>query len=124
MKDVRSILATTLSILMAMQVTAFAASHREAPLTALDHAAVITDFYSFRIYDDPTKITFILNVDPLLEPANGPNYFPFDPSIVYAIHVDNTYDAARGYQPFRISVPQPPSARRAYLPASSEWATE
>src|ERR1700752_4229627 len=86
-KDVRSILATTLSILLAMPAGALAASHREAPLTALDHAADITDFYAFRSYDDPTKVTFILDVDPLLEPANGPNYFPFDPSIVYAIHI-------------------------------------
>jgi hypothetical protein len=92
-KDIRSILATTLSILLAMPAGVFAASHREAPLTALDHAADITDFFAFRSYDDPTKITFILNVDPLLEPANGPNYFPFDPSIVYAIHIDNDYDA-------------------------------
>jgi hypothetical protein len=92
-KDVRSILATTLSLLLASPAGLFAASHREAPLTALDHAADITDFYAFRSYDDPTKVTFILNVDPLLEPANGPNYFPFDPNIVYAIHIDNTYDA-------------------------------
>ena len=32
----------------------------------------------------------ILNVDPLLEPANGPNWFPFDPEILYEIHVDTT----------------------------------
>jgi hypothetical protein len=31
----------------------------------------------------------ILNVDPLLEPANGPNYFPFDDSVVYRMIVDN-----------------------------------
>jgi len=92
-KDVRSILATAMSLLLAMPAGVFAASHREAPLTALDHAADITDFFAFRSYDDPTKITFILNVDPFLEPANGPNYFPFDPSVVYAIHIDNTYDA-------------------------------
>lgn len=93
MKDVRSILATTLVVLMAAPAGSFAASHREAPLTALDHAADITDFYAFRSYDDPSKLTFILNVDPFLEPSNGPNYFPFDPSVVYAIHIDNTYDA-------------------------------
>lgn len=93
MKDVRSILASTMVLLMAAPAGMFAASHREAPLTALDHAADITDFYAFRSYDDPSKMTLILNVDPLLEPANGPNYFPFDPSIVYAVHIDNTYDA-------------------------------
>ncbi len=70
-----------------------AANHREAPLTALDEKADITDFFAFVSYNNPDKITLILNVDPLLEPANGPNYFPFDPEIVYAIRVDNDHDA-------------------------------
>ena len=35
----------------------------------------------------------ILGVDPLLEPANGPNGFPFDPDILYEIKVDNNNDA-------------------------------
>jgi hypothetical protein len=34
----------------------------------------------------------ILNVDPFLEPSNGPNYFPFDPGILYEMHVDNNRD--------------------------------
>ncbi len=35
----------------------------------------------------------MLSVDPLLEPSNGPNYFPFDPDVVYRINVDNNFDA-------------------------------
>ncbi len=70
-----------------------AANHREAPLTALDEKADITDFFAFVSYDNPDKVTILLNVDPLLEPSNGPNYFPFDPEIVYAIRVDNDHDA-------------------------------
>ena len=35
----------------------------------------------------------IVNVDPLLEPANGPNWFPFDPDILYEIKIDNNNDA-------------------------------
>ena len=70
-----------------------AANHREAPLTALDPKADITDFFAFVDYQDPTKVTVILDVDPLLEPANGPNYFPFDPDILYAVRVDNNHDA-------------------------------
>lgn len=73
--------------------TPHAANHREAPITALDHKADITDYFAFVSYDNPDKVTFILNVDPLLEPANGPNYFPFDPEILYAIKVDNNNDA-------------------------------
>ncbi len=70
-----------------------AANHREAPLTALDSKADITDWYAFVSYDDPTKLTMILNVDPLLEPSNGPNYYPFDPEILYEMKVDNDFDA-------------------------------
>lgn len=71
---------------------AFAANHREAPLTALDQKADITDWFAFVSYDDPTKVTMILNTDPLLEPANAPNYSPFDPEIVYEMKVDNNFD--------------------------------
>jgi len=70
-----------------------AANHREAPLTALDTKADITDWFAFVSYDDPTKLTMILNVDPLLEPSNGPNFFPFDPEILYEMKVDNDFDA-------------------------------
>jgi len=82
-----------MSLLLAMPPGAFASSHREAPITALDHAADITDFYAFVSYDHPGFVTFILNVDPFLQPSNGPNYFPFDPSIVYEINVDNSQNA-------------------------------
>jgi hypothetical protein len=93
MKDVRSALSLLMATMIAAPLPVFAASHREAPIVALDRAADITDYYSFVSYEDPTKVVFIMNVDPLLEPSNGPNYFPFDPSILYAIHVDNSYDA-------------------------------
>jgi hypothetical protein len=72
-----------------------AANHREAPITALDHKADITDVYAFRSYEpgNEDKVTLILCVDPLLDPANGPNWFPFDPEIRYEIKVDNDNDA-------------------------------
>jgi hypothetical protein len=73
--------------------TGFAANHREAPITALDHKADITDWFAFVSYDDPTKVTLIMNVDPLLEPGNGPNYFPFDDDILYEMKIDNDNDA-------------------------------
>jgi uncharacterized protein DUF4331 len=71
-----------------------AASHREAPITALDHTADITDWFTFNSYDPaaPNTVTMILNVDPFLEPSNGPNYFPFDPEIEYRMNVDNNLD--------------------------------
>jgi len=71
------------------------ANHREAPITALDQKADITDVFAFRSYDGgPTpRVTMILCVDPFLEPANGPNWFPFDPDILYEIKIDNNNDA-------------------------------
>ena len=78
--------------------TSFGASHREAPITALDHKADITDIYAFVSYDDPSKVTLILDVDPLLEPANGPNYYPFDPNVLYAINIDNNNTALPAFQ--------------------------
>lgn len=89
----KSILCVVLAAGLATPPRGFAASHREAPITALDHKADITDFFAFVSYDDPTKVTFLLNVDPLLEPGNGPNYFPFDDTIQYAIRIDNNNDA-------------------------------
>lgn len=72
-----------------------AANHREAPITALDHKADITDVFAFRSDGDGgvPKVTFILCVDPLLDPANGPTWFPFDDEILYEIKIDNNQDA-------------------------------
>lgn len=72
-----------------------ASSHREAPITALDHKADITDIYAFRSYavTDTNKVTLIMSVDPLAEPANGPNWWPFDSDILYEMKIDNNNDA-------------------------------
>jgi hypothetical protein len=73
-----------------------ASSHREAPITAIDTAADITDLYAFRSYDahgndtNPASVTMILNTNPFLDPANGPNWGLFDPDILYEIKIDNT----------------------------------
>ena len=93
MKDVRAVLSLLMATTMVVPSGMFASSHREAPITALDRAADITDYYSFVSYEDPSKVVFIMSVDPLLEPSNGPNYFPFDPGIRYRINIDNTFDA-------------------------------
>jgi Domain of unknown function (DUF4331) len=85
----------SIAALLAAGTVAQAANHREAPITALDHKADIADVYAFRSYDGGAtpRITVILDVDPLLEPANGPNWFPFDPDIRYEIKIDNNNDA-------------------------------
>jgi Domain of unknown function (DUF4331) len=90
----------TLVAVLALQTGASTSNHREAPITALDHKADITDMYAFVSYaanqapnTTPSKVTMILCVDPLLEPANGPTLFPFDPGILYEINIDNNQDA-------------------------------
>jgi hypothetical protein len=70
----------------------WAASHREAPLIALDPTADITDVYAFRSWEDPTKAVFIMNVIPSQVPASGPNFFNFDDDVLYAFHFDMNAD--------------------------------
>ena len=98
MRKVKTITCLTLTWFLATPPAGFAASHREAPITALDQKADITDFFAFVSYEDPTKVTFILNVDPFLEPGNGPNYFPFDDTILYSINIDNNDSALPAVQ--------------------------
>ena len=89
----RRLLSAALVVSLVWAQSAQAASHREAPLTSLDRTADITDFYAFVSPDRPDSVTSIVCSDPLLEPANGPNYFPFDPDVLYAIRIDNNHDA-------------------------------
>ena len=93
MKRLKALAAAAMAAVLVAPPISFAANHREAPITALDRLADITDYFSFVSYDDPSKVTFLLNVDPLLEPSNGPNYFPFDPNILYEVKIDNDHDA-------------------------------
>jgi hypothetical protein len=95
MTKIRVALALMTGTLLIVSQLIFGANHREAPITALDHKADITDVYAFRSYEPgrTTNVTIIMGVDPLLEPANGPNYFPFDPDILYELKVDNNNDA-------------------------------
>jgi Domain of unknown function (DUF4331) len=92
MKQMKSMVALALALLMLVPSSLFASSHREAPITALDRTADVTDWYAFVSYDHPDRVTMILNVDPFLEPANGPNYFPFDPNVLYEMKIDNNQD--------------------------------
>jgi Domain of unknown function (DUF4331) len=71
-----------------------AASHREAPLISLYPASDITDFFMFRSYEPgkSDRVVLIMDVFPGGEPSSGPNYFNFDPSVVYRMHVDNNRD--------------------------------
>ena len=85
---------------LAWVIPAEAASHREAPLIALDPSADNTDVYAFVSYDAANlarapkdqRVTFILNVNPGQDPSDGPNYFNFADDVLYAVHIDNDRD--------------------------------
>ena len=70
-----------------------AASHREAPLIALDPAADNTDTYFFLDPVDGGRVVMIGNWIPLEEPAGGPNFFHFGENVRYEFNVDWDGDA-------------------------------
>ena len=96
MPHARVLFPLVLTIFMA-PTAGFPAGHRDAPLTALDPKADITDVFAFRSYDGGStpRVTFIMCVDPLAEPANGPHWWPFDPDVLYEIRIDNNNDAVK-----------------------------
>jgi hypothetical protein len=93
MNRIRAFTSTILAAILSFAPAALGADHRDAPGAALDHPANITGFFAFVSYDDPSKVTFIINVDPFLDPGNGPIFFPFDPGVQYSINIDNNNDA-------------------------------
>lgn len=72
---------------------ATAASHREAPLISLDGPADITDFFLFRSYEagKAANVVMLMNTQSE-EPSSGPNYWNFDPSVLYTFNVDTNRD--------------------------------
>src|SRR5262245_60015635 len=64
-----------------------ASSHAEAPLISQDPRADNTDLYAFISQDTPNKVTIVANYIPLEAPASGPNFYSFDPTVRYEIHV-------------------------------------
>jgi Domain of unknown function (DUF4331) len=89
---------------------ATASSHREAPLIGDDPAADNTDVYAFVSPDKPNTVTIIANYIPFEDPAGGPNYYRFDPTVLYELKIDNNGDAREDvtYQfRFKTSVSNP-----------------
>jgi hypothetical protein len=96
-------LAALAAALLALPRSATAASHREAPLIAMDPEADITDFFMFRSYEPgkSDKVDLIMDVIPGEEPSSGPNYFNFDPNVDYVFNVDNDADGNANDLQFR-----------------------
>jgi hypothetical protein len=98
MRKLLSVLAVSLTVMALFVGTApvpsRAASHREAPLISMDPTADITDFFMFRSYETgmDDKIVLIMDVIPAEEPSAGPNYYNFDPTVLYTFNIDNDTD--------------------------------
>ena len=82
-------------LVVLLAACAMFAGHRESPGSALDPVANISDVYAFRSYapGSTDRVTLIICVDPMLEPAVTVAGHPFDPDILYEIKIDNNNDA-------------------------------
>ena len=47
MKPLKAIMAFAVTLMVLVSASLFASSHREAPISALDHSADVTDWYAF-----------------------------------------------------------------------------
>jgi hypothetical protein len=98
MRKLVSVLVVSLTAMALLVGTApaatSAASHREAPLISMDPTADITDFFMFRSYEAGREdyIVLIMDVIPAEEPSAGPNYYNFDPTVLYRFSIDNDRD--------------------------------
>jgi hypothetical protein len=83
----------SLALTAAMAPTsAWASSHREAPLISEDPSADNTDLYVFTSPDDPTSVTVLAMYIGLEEPGGGPNWLRFSDDVLYEIKIDNNGD--------------------------------
>lgn len=86
--------AAVLFLLLLAAGTLFA-GHRESPGATLDPVANISDVFAFRSYapGSTDRVTFIMCVDPLHEPAVTVAGHPFDRDVLYEVKIDNNNDA-------------------------------
>lgn len=91
----------------ALSTRTLASSHREAPLISADPLADNTDVYAFVSPARAGYVTLIANFIPLQAPYSGPNFWKFDDTALYEIHIDNNGDAVEDitYQ-FRFTTSQ------------------
>jgi hypothetical protein len=76
---------------------AAASSHREAPLISKDAFADTTDTYAFVSPSNPNNVVIAASWIPFEGPEGGPNYWEWDPTVTYALNVDNDGDAVADY---------------------------
>jgi hypothetical protein len=83
--------ATLLGAATAVQSSAHASSHREAPMIAGMPRLDASDFFFFRSYEPGRQnyVTMIADYLPLQDPAGGPNFFNMEHNGYYDINVDS-----------------------------------
>ena len=72
--------------------TAFASSHREAPLISQDPEADLTDVYAWVDQHDAGKVNLIMNAVPMELPSGAPTYYGFGTNVRYDFNVDRNGD--------------------------------
>lgn len=87
-REIKKSLSLALAALL-IASSAFASSHREAPLISMDPAADIADFFVFRSWENSDNVVFVMNVNPIQEPSAGPHFYSFGEDVLYRIHIDN-----------------------------------
>ncbi len=72
----------------------WSSSHAEGPFLARNPSVDATDLYMFRSYEAGRAeyVTILANYIPFQDPQGGPNFYMFNPSALYEIHIDNTGD--------------------------------
>lgn len=82
-----------LLLIPALSTSPLASSHREAPLISADPLVDNTDVYAFMSPSANNRVVLIANFIPLQAPQSGPNFWKFDDTALYEIHIDNNGDA-------------------------------
>ena len=72
----------------------WSSSHAEGPFLSMMPSVDATDLYMFRSYEAGRAdyVTILANYIPFQDPQGGPNFYMFNPSALYEIHIDNTGD--------------------------------
>ena len=84
--------ASALALTTTFVTSAWASSHREAPMIAGMPRLDASDFYLFRSYEPghQSLVTMIADYVPLQDPGGGPNFYQMENNGYYDINIDST----------------------------------
>src|ERR1700679_2900302 len=78
-------------LLVWLDGSVFAASHRNGPLILEDQTANLNDFYIFRSYETGKSGSLVMSMSTqgFQNPDNGPSYYKFSDSVLYQFNINN-----------------------------------